>query len=296
MYSYYKTAHQSTGVEFCLEANFTGPNDSNLIIARTDVLEIYRLRERPLKQNAVVSGQGNAHVELVARYQLHGNVVGLMSACMEPGQTDLLFLACKEAKISVLSFNAAQHHIQAESLHWFEDDEIKNGRVTNTSPTLLRTDPGYRCAVMLCYGTYLAVIGIRRSGDLEETFEDNMDGNTSLRVIRPSYLIKLSEVDPNIRFVHDMSFLEGYFEPTLLILYESVTTWAGPDILLLASPSTLNNQPTPLNLHSRVSARSDTVSIIAISINSITREHHVVWQMDGLPFDCRRLQPVPRPI
>eukprot|EP00123_Amoebidium_parasiticum_P016813 comp23593_c0_seq1/m.40045 comp23593_c0_seq1/g.40045 ORF comp23593_c0_seq1/g.40045 comp23593_c0_seq1/m.40045 type:complete len:1411 (-) comp23593_c0_seq1:334-4566(-) len=280
MFCAYKTTHQSSAVEFCLEAHLTGPNDNNLVVARTDVLEIYTLRERLSKDGGAQSedGHGTAHLEVVGRYPLHGNVVGLAAAAMGPGKTDLLFLACRDAKISVLSFNPAQHHIQTESLHWFEDDDLRKGRVTHTTPTLLRTDPSHRCAVLLCHGVNLAVLGIRRPGDLEETLEDNVDGPDSLGLVRASYMVNLhslKEIDENIniRFVHDICFLEGYFEPTLLILYESVTTWAG-----------------------RVSVRSDTVSILALSLNSITREHHVVWQMHNLPFDCRRLQAVPRPI
>lgn len=57
------------------------------------------------------------------------------------------------------------------------------------------------------------------------------------------------------------------------ILYESVPTWSG-----------------------RVAMRADTVHMAAFTINPMEKSHHIVWQVPNLPFDCRRIQTVPRPL
>lgn len=42
-----------------------------------------------------------------------------------------------------------------------------------------------------------------------------------------SYVIVLKELDEKIDNILDIQFLYGYYEPTLLLLYEPVRTFAG---------------------------------------------------------------------
>ena len=43
----------------------------------------------------------------------------------------------------------------------------------------------------------------------------------------PSYVIDLKQLDEKVNNVKDFQFLEGYCEPTILLLYEPLRTWAG---------------------------------------------------------------------
>lgn len=43
----------------------------------------------------------------------------------------------------------------------------------------------------------------------------------------PSYIIDVRELDEKLLNIIDMQFLYGYYEPTLLILYEPNQTWPG---------------------------------------------------------------------
>ena len=43
----------------------------------------------------------------------------------------------------------------------------------------------------------------------------------------PSYIIDLSKMEEKIHNIIDIQFLQGYYEPTLFILYEPIRTWAG---------------------------------------------------------------------
>ena len=45
--------------------------------------------------------------------------------------------------------------------------------------------------------------------------------------ILASYIISLRDLDEKIDNVIDIQFLHGYYEPTLLILYEPVRTFPG---------------------------------------------------------------------
>lgn len=43
----------------------------------------------------------------------------------------------------------------------------------------------------------------------------------------PSYIIDVRELDEKLLNIIDMKFLHGYYEPTLLILFEPNQTWPG---------------------------------------------------------------------
>jgi len=75
-------------------------------------------------------------------------------------------------------------------------------------------------------------------------------------------MIDLQSLPVKIASVLDFQFLEGYNDPTILLLYEALPTWTG-----------------------RVTERQDTCGMVALSINLIDETHPVIWQMAGLPYD-----------
>ena len=67
--------------------------------------------------------------------------------------------------------------------------------------------------------------------------------------------------------------MEGYNEPTLLILHEPVKTWSG-----------------------RLAVRQDTCSMVTLSLNIQQKVHPIIWSVNNLPYDCFRAVPVPTPV
>lgn len=47
MFAVHKQTHPPTTVEACLSTNFVSAEESNLIIAKNTLLEVYRLKSRP---------------------------------------------------------------------------------------------------------------------------------------------------------------------------------------------------------------------------------------------------------
>ena len=45
--------------------------------------------------------------------------------------------------------------------------------------------------------------------------------------VLPSYTLNMRNIDPRLSNVIDIQFLHGYYEPTLLILFEPLKTWPG---------------------------------------------------------------------
>ncbi|CDH93388.1 putative cleavage and polyadenylation specificity factor subunit 1 [Caenorhabditis elegans] len=70
-----------------------------------------------------------------------------------------------------------------------------------------------------------------------------------------------------------MVFLDGYYEPTILFLYEPIQTTPG-----------------------RACVRYDTMCIMGVSVNIVDRQFAVVWQTANLPMDCSQLLPIPKPL
>uniref|UniRef100_A0A8C6XT74 Cleavage and polyadenylation specific factor 1 n=1 Tax=Naja naja TaxID=35670 RepID=A0A8C6XT74_NAJNA len=275
MYAVYKQAHPPTGLEFSMYCNFFSNSERNLVMAGTSQLYVYRLNhdsESTTKSDRNTEGRGHREkLELVASFSFFGNVMSMASVQLAGAKRDALLLSFKDAKLSVVEYDPGTHDLKTLSLHYFEEPELKDGFVQNVHIPKVRVDPDGRCAVMLIYGTRLVVLPFRRDTLTDE--HEGVVGEGQKSSFLPSYIIDVRELDEKLLNIIDMQFLYGYYEPTLLILYEPNQTWPG-----------------------RVAVRQDTCSIVAISLNIMQKVHPVIWSLSNLPFDCTQALAVPKPI
>nr|XP_016853430.1 PREDICTED: cleavage and polyadenylation specificity factor subunit 1 [Anolis carolinensis] len=275
MYAVYKQAHPPTGLEFSMYCNFFSNAERNLVVAGTSQLYVYRLNhdsESTTKSDR--SSEGKSHkekLELVAAFSFFGNVMSMASVQLAGAKRDALLLSFKDAKLSVVEYDPGTHDLKTLSLHYFEEPELRDGFVQNVHIPKVRVDPDGRCAVMLIYGTRLVVLPFRRDTLTDE--HEGVVGEGQKSSFLPSYIIDIRELDEKLLNIIDMQFLYGYYEPTLLILFEPNQTWPG-----------------------RVAVRQDTCSIVAISLNIMQKVHPVIWSLSNLPFDCTQALAVPKPI
>ncbi|KAG7458164.1 hypothetical protein MATL_G00235230 [Megalops atlanticus] len=275
MYAVYRQAHSPTAIEFSVYCNFISSEEKNLVVAGTSQLYVYRIihdvesSTKTEKSSDVKSRKEK--LEQVASFSLFGNVMSMASVQLVGASRDALLLSFKDAKLSVVEYDPGTHDLKTLSLHYFEEPELRDGFVQNVHIPIVRVDPENRCAVMLIYGTQLVVLPFRKDTLTDE--QEGIVGEGQKSSFLPSYIIDVRELDEKLLNIIDMKFLHGYYEPTLLILYEPNQTWPG-----------------------RVAVRQDTCSIVAISLNIMQKVHPVIWSLSNLPFDCTQVMAVPKPI
>lgn len=105
-----------------------------------------------------------------------------------------------------------------------------------------------------------------------------------------SFIINLPTL--GIRNIKDFIFLYGYYEPTLLILYEPTLTWTGY-IYYLRKKGFI----TYIFFHDRrLAFHKDTVCLVALSLSLEKKIYPIIWSFEKLPYDSFCLINIPEPI
>ncbi|KAG1650025.1 Cleavage and polyadenylation specificity factor subunit 1 [Nymphon striatum] len=273
MYAFHKQIHVPTGIEHSIYCNFYNSHTKSLVVAGASQLRVFRLIQDVEKS---ASDQDKAEsskmkLECMQTFSLFGNVMSLQSVRFPDYSHDTLLLSFSDAKLSFVEYDPKTHDLRTVSLHYFEDDSSKVGRNQIFDIPHVRVDPDNRCAAMLIYGKEIVIFPFKKDSGNDATADQNFTHGRS--PILSSYKVKIQDMDEKMSNVLDLQFLYGYYEPTLLVLYEPIKTWAG-----------------------RVAVRQDTCSMVAISLNIQQKVHPIIWSLDNLPFDSYQVLPVPKPI
>ncbi|KAK3085849.1 hypothetical protein FSP39_009622 [Pinctada imbricata] len=264
MYAVYKQTHPVTGIEHCVYCNFFNTSERNLVIASVNTLHVYRLNpDLEVFMHFFIIGlsRRKQKLECLASFTLFGNIMSMQFVKLPGSHRDSLLLSFCDAKLSVVEYDPGTHDLQTTSMHFFEEQSLKDGFYFTHSIPTIRVDPDGRCAAMLIYGTHLVILPFRRDVMVDDT--DGPVTGSSKSPIMSSYIIDLRLFDDKITNVKDFQFLHGYYEPTIFILHEPQQTWSG---------------------------------IAAISLNIQERVHPVIWSLSSLPFDCCQVIAIPKPI
>ncbi|KAF1792831.1 Cleavage/polyadenylation specificity factor, A subunit, C-terminal [Phytophthora cactorum] len=103
---------------------------------------------------------------------------------------------------------------------------------------------------------------------------NHMSGLMPNDITGREFLLRLREVEITGKVI-DLAFLDGYLEPTLMVLHEE------------------NEKNSTCG---RLAVGFDTFCLTVISINMNTRLHPKIWTVKNLPSDCFRLIPCRAPL
>ncbi|KAJ0398425.1 hypothetical protein ATCC90586_003567 [Pythium insidiosum] len=184
-FHYVATAQKPTSVTHALTAAFTGPNDRNLLLAKSTRFEVH-----------AVTPDGLVPLHDVA---LYGRVIVFETFRAPNEPTDWIFIVTQRFQFCVLAYDSAARQIVTKA-HGHVRDAI--GRCSELV-TAGNIDPEGRLIGMNLYEGYFKVIPIDQTKSnhgaaLKEAFNIRLD---ELRVI-------------------DIKFLHGYSKPTICVLYE----------------------------------------------------------------------------
>jgi len=302
MFAWQREIYPSTVVDHALKCNVTQTVQTELALVSSNRIQIFRIiqdetktdtdEKSPEATETENTKSDKMNVEFVLDWKSSGPISSIQKVRFMGESRDFLIVAFPTAKIVIIGYDPANHKMVTKSMHYFESEEndIKEHVIWSTSTPgydpLVRVDPENRCAASLVYGYKLVILPFRRIVTGAQTLRsigfgaelsfhnENQDRVTQAEQILASYSINLKAfTGVNVARVIDIEFLEGYNNPTLIVLYEKELTWSG-----------------------RVGARTDTCACLVLSINSAERMHPIVWQSESLPYDCFRLKPVPKPI
>ncbi|KAF5309321.1 hypothetical protein D9611_014402 [Ephemerocybe angulata] len=131
----------------------------------------------------------------------------------------------------------------------------------------LRADPLSRCAALGLPNHSIAILPFYQS----QAELDVMDQDSTTRDVpySPSFILNLaSQVDEAIHTVVDFSFLPGFNNPTLAVLYQTEQTWTG-----------------------RLKEYKDTTKLIIFTLDISLQSYPIITSVEGLPYDALYLVP-----
>lgn len=147
MYSICKSTHPATGVEHAITCYFFNRSEKCLVVAGANIIRVFRLIpdvDITKKEKYTESRPPKMKLECLSQYTLHGNVMSMQAVTLVGSQRDSLLLSFRDAKLSVVEYDQDTHDLRTVSLHYFEEEEIRDGWTNHHHIPIVRVDPEVR--------------------------------------------------------------------------------------------------------------------------------------------------------
>jgi len=235
-----------------------------------------------------------AKLVLVAEFPLPGTITGLarIKSPMTTSGGDSLLIAFKDARLSLVEWDTQRQALSTVSIHYYEQDELQGSPWApplGQFPNVLAADPGSRCAALRFGARNLAILPFKQAdedidmGDWDEELDGPrpakdmsstiINGNSNLddTPYSPSFVLRLSNLDPSLLHPVHLAFLHEYREPTFGIL---------------------SSTKAPSNSM----GRKDHLSYTVFTLDLQQKASTTILSVNGLPQDLFRVVPLPAPV
>lgn len=327
-----------TGVTHSLTLALTSSRSSNLVVAKSSLLQVFATKTVATDLDALADASSTAQAPyapataydnrinnddgdgleasflggdsallrsdkgvltklvLVAEFTLAGTITGLARIKIVGTKSggDALLLAFKDARLSLVEWDPESNDLATISIHYYEQDELQGApwaAPLGDYANFLVADPGSRCAALRFGARNLAILPFRQPDEEDidmDDWDEELDGprpakDAAAAVITgpggpiedtpfaPSFVLRLSNLDPNLLHPVHLSFLHEYREPTFGILSSSTR------------PST-------------VLGRRDCLSYMVFTLDLQQKASTTILSVANLPQDLFRVFSVPSPI
>jgi cleavage and polyadenylation specificity factor subunit 1 len=224
-----------SGITHAVSLPFTSATASNLVVARTSLLQIFSHKQ-------VNHGQDTKLV-LVAEYSLSGTIasLGRVKILNSKCGGEAVLVALRDAKLSLIEWNPEQHAISTISIHYYESEDLQScpwDLDIRDCVTRLTVDPSSRCAAFNLSSGKLAILPFHQPGDdlvmddydsvdgdeaqTSADKETNGDMSTYHTPYDSSFVWPLTKFDPGLIHLIDLAFLHEYRQPAISVLYSTM--------------------------------------------------------------------------
>ena len=300
-----------TAVTASVSLPFLSSAANNLAIAKSSLLQIFALKSvvTDVAENTRDSGlQGRqsdklqrrdrvhlSKLVLIGEYEISGTISALARVKAQRSRSggELLLVALRDAKLSLVEWDPESHNISTVSIHYYERDDLQGSPWStplNQCPSYLTVDPGSRCAALKFGARHVAILPLNQAGDdlAMDDYDADVDSKSKRRqssikingdasqVPAPcsaSFVLSLLVLDPALTHPIHLAFLHEYREPTIGILSS-----------VAATSSAL--------LHER----RDGISYTVYTLDLEQRASTTLLSVSGLPYDIHSILPLPLPI
>lgn len=296
-----------TAVTHSLSLPFTAADATNLVVAKTSLLQIFavkgvRVQPDPTDIDEAAAEPGasledgidtvaperfTTKLVLVAEYALAGTITSMARIQTESKSGGAcLLLSFRDAKLSLVEWDPEQHDLSTISIHYYEQEDLGS---SPWDPCLadcvnyLVADPQSRCAALKFGARSLAILPFRQADEDAEMddWDEELDGPRPAPLARPqeegpyapSFVLRLSSLDPALIHPIHLAFLYEYREPTFAILSS------------MALPST-----------AMLEERRDQVTYMVFTLDLTQKASTTILVVSGLPYDLFQVVPLPSPV
>jgi cleavage and polyadenylation specificity factor subunit 1 len=306
-----------TAVSHSISLPFISTKTSSLIIAKTSLLQIFDLK------SIVTEAQSNdsdgdavqdlaadtldftvdialqkleytTKLLLVGEYPLSGTVssLGRVKTLNNKYGTEVLLVAFRDAKISLVQWDPERHSISTISIHYYESTITTSPWAPDLSqcPSYLSVDPSNKCAILRFGPRQIAIIPFRQLEDdlAEDDYDPILDGpreptspakaitngnSDSITPYAASFVLSLTTLDHDLTFPIHLAFLHEYREPTFGILSSTRSPSASASL-----------------------ERRDIVSYKVFTLDLEQKASTTILSVSNLPTDIYRVVPLPLPV
>lgn len=291
-----------SGVTHALCLPFLSASSHNLVVAKSSLLQIFNLinvtYEPHHNQTDDKARLHTTRLVLAAEYDLPGIVTGFgrVRTVESKSGGEVLIVAIRNAKLSLLEWDPEQHRISTISIHYYEKENVNPSPWApdlGSCPSYLTVDPNGRCAVLNFGLRNLAILPFHQSGDdlVMDDYDPDIDGErppepdnavqgpkrSDISMYQTpyasSFVLPLTALEPSMVHPISLTFLHEYREPTFGVLYSQIAT-----------SSSLFHE------------RKDVVCYSVFTLDLEQRASTTILSVSRLPSDLFKIVALPPPV
>lgn len=316
-----------TAVTHSLYLPFTSPNARNLIVAKSSLLQIFRLKavseeldvtagqekDRNVGERRVDDEDGfessflvadsvlvrserttSTKLVLISEYSLSGTITSMVAVktlSSKSGGHSLL-VGFRDAKLSLVEWDPVRNGLTTTSIHYFEQDELEG---SPWAPDLadcvnyLTVDPSSRCAALKFGVRNLAILPFKQEDEdvAMDDWNEDIDGP---RPEKPAFFTNGTKKTDDAPYGSSFVLRFSSLDPSLIYPVDLafLYEYREPTFGILSS--------TICPSASLLQERKDQLTYMVFTLDLQQKASTTILAVTGLPYDLSRVIPLPPPV